>query len=97
MKKETNMQDNIRIEKERKYWDKYASKYDRGIETQWGFYSACVDKISQDAGVGNTVSEVAAGTGAISLKVAEQAKRVYGVDISPLMVDEAKKKMESGM
>jgi len=34
MKKETNMQDNIRVEKERKYWDKYASKYDRGIEKE---------------------------------------------------------------
>ena len=94
MKKETNMQDNIRVEKERKYWDKYAPKYDRGIEKYWGFYSSLVDKISQDAGVGNTVLEVAAGTGAISLKVAEQAARVYGVDISPLMVDEAKKKLE---
>ena len=28
MKKETNVQDNVRIEKERKYWDKYASRYD---------------------------------------------------------------------
>ncbi len=94
MKKETSMQDNVRIEKERKYWDKYASRYDRGIEKWWGFYSALVDKISQDVEIGNTVLEVAAGTGLISLKVAEQAKRVYGVDISPLMVDEAKKKME---
>jgi ubiquinone/menaquinone biosynthesis C-methylase UbiE len=94
MKKETNMQDNIRIEKERKYWDKYAPKYDRGIEKYWGFYAAVVDKISQDVEVGNTVLEVAAGTGAISLKVAEQAARVYAVDISPLMVDEAKKKMK---
>jgi hypothetical protein len=29
------MQDNIRVEKERKYWDKYAPKYDRGIEKYW--------------------------------------------------------------
>jgi len=94
MKKETNMQNNIRVEKERKYWDKYAPKYDRGIEKYWGFYAALVDKISQDVEVGNTVLEVAAGTGAISLKVAERAARVYAVDISPLMVDEAKKKME---
>ena len=94
MKKETNMQDNIRVEKERKYWDKYAPRYDRGIEKYWGFYSALVDKISQDVEVGNTVLEVAAGTGAISLKVAARAARVYAVDISPLMVDEAKKKME---
>lgn len=88
------MQDNIRIEKERNYWDKYAPKYDRGIEKYWGFYSALVDKISQDVEVENTVLEVAAGTGAISLKVAERAARVYAVDISPLMVDEAKKKLE---
>ena len=94
MKKETNMQDLIRIEKERKYWDKYAPRYDRGIEKYWEFYSALVDKISQDVEVGNTVLEVAAGTGVISLKVAERAVRVYAVDISPLMVDEAKKKLE---
>jgi hypothetical protein len=53
MKKETNMQDNIRVEKERKYWNKYAPRYDRGIEKYWEFYVAVVDKISQDVEVGN--------------------------------------------
>jgi len=88
------MQDNIRVGKERKYWDKYAPRYDRGIEKYWKFYPVLVDKISQDVEIGNTVLEVATGTGLISLKVAERAVRVYAVDISPLMIEEVKKKTE---
>jgi hypothetical protein len=36
---ETNMQDNIRIEKERKYWDKIAPEYEHSvIEKYWKVY-----------------------------------------------------------
>ena len=84
------MQDNIRIEKERKYWDKIAPEYEHSvIEKYWKeVYS---DKISKDIGVGNTILEVATGTGLVALKVAERAGRVYAVDISQPMIEEAKK------
>lgn len=87
------MQDNIRIEKERKYWDKIAPEYEHSvIEKYWKVYPSLLDKISKDIGVGNTILEVATGTGLVALKVAERAGRVYAVDISQPMIEEAKKK-----
>ena len=82
--------DNIRIEKERKYWDKIAPEYEHSvIEKYWKeVYS---DKISKDIGVGNTILEVATGTGLVALNIAERAAQVYAVDISQPMTEEAKK------
>lgn len=94
MKKETSMQDNSRIEKERKYWDKIAPEYEHSvIEQYWKVYPSLQDKISKDVGVGNTILEVATGTGLVALEVAKQAEKVYAVDISQPMIDEAKRKM----
>jgi transcriptional regulator of aromatic amino acid metabolism len=43
------MQDNIRIEKERKYWDKIAPEYEHSvIEKYWKVYPSLRDKISKD-------------------------------------------------
>lgn len=92
MKKETNMQDNIRIEKERKYWDQIAPEYEHFIEKYWKVYPSLLDKIAQDVDAGNTVLEVATGTGLLALKIAEQGAQVYAVDISQPMIEEAKKK-----
>jgi len=43
------MQDNIRIENERKYWDKLTPRYEPFLEKCW----SVLDKISKDIGVGN--------------------------------------------
>lgn len=87
------MQDNIRIEKERKFWDKLSPKYDEFVEKYWKIYkSSLLDKIADDISAGSTVLEVACGPGLVALKVAKKAKKVYGVDIAPLTIEEAKKK-----
>jgi len=89
------MQDNIRTEKERKFWSKNASGYDRSIiEKHWKIYPSLLDKISSDLGTGGTVLEVATGTGLVALKIASTADQVYAIDISPQMIDVAKKKAE---
>jgi len=86
------MQTNKRIEEEKKYWDKLAPDYDQFIEKTWKVYaSLLLDKISQDV-KGDIVLDVAAGTGLVALKVAERASKVYGMDISEPMIEEAKKK-----
>jgi len=88
------MQDVKRIEKEKKYWDKLSPGYDRFMEKHWRIYwSSLLDKISNDVDAGDTVLEVACGTGLVALKVAERASKVSGIDISAPMIDEAKKKM----
>ena len=86
-------QDVKRIEQEKKYWDKLSPGYDRFIEKYWSIYqSSLLDKISNDVNVGDTVLEVACGTGIVALKVADRASKVSGIDISAPMIDEAEKK-----
>ncbi len=87
------MQDNIRIEKERKYWDKLTPRYEPFIEKYWKIYPSLLDKISEDVNSGDIVLDVATGSGLVALKVAEQAAQVYAVDISQPMIEEAEKKM----
>jgi ubiquinone/menaquinone biosynthesis C-methylase UbiE len=88
------MQDLKRIEKEKKFWDKLSPEYDQFIEKKWRIYqSSLLDKIFNDIDTGDTVLEVACGTGLVALKVAERASKVSGIDISAPMIDEAEKKM----
>ena len=87
--------DNKRIKKEKKYWDRLGSEgYDQLTEKQWKIYSSLMDKISQDVEMNNTILEVACGPGLVALKVAERAAKIYAVDISEPMIEEAKKKAE---
>lgn len=89
------MQNNTRTEKERKFWSKNASGYDQSIIGKyWKIYPSLLDKIAQDVGTGGTVLEVATGTGLVALKIASAAEQIHAIDISPQMIDEAKKKIE---
>ena len=89
------MQDDKRIEKEGKFWSKLAPEYDRFIKKNWKVYASfLLNKISEDVDVGDTVLEVACGTGLVALKVAERTSKVYGIDISSPMIEEAKKKVQ---
>ncbi len=89
------MQDNIRTHKERKFWSKNASRYDQSIiERHWKIYPSLLDELASDLGTDNTVLEVATGTGLVALKVASAADQVHAIDISPQMIDVARKKAE---
>ncbi len=89
------MQNNKRIEKEKKFWDTLSPEYDRFIQKWWKIYaSTLLDKVSDDVSKGSIVLEVACGTGLVALKIAEKTSRVYGVDISQPMINEAKLKVE---
>ena len=89
------MQDEIRIEKERKYWDKVSSKFDQRKKKEWKVYESLLfNKIADGMDKGNTVLEVACGTGRVTLEIAKQAKKVYAIDISPQMIDVAIKNIK---
>jgi ubiquinone/menaquinone biosynthesis C-methylase UbiE len=88
------MQNNKRIEKEKKYWDKFILGYKSCIEKNWRIYPSLLDKIAGDVDAGNVVLDVATGPGLDALRIAERASKVYAIDISEPMIEEAKKKAE---
>jgi len=88
------MQENKRVEKEKKYWDKLTPRYEPFIEKYWKIYPSLLDKISEDVNSGDIVLDVATGPGFVALKVAERAAHVYAVDISQPMIEEAEKKKD---
>ena len=89
------MNNETRIKKERKFWDKLSPTYDQFIQKWWKIYaSTLLNKIYEDISSGSIVVEVACGTGLVALKIAEKTSRVYGVDISQPMITVAKRKMK---
>jgi ubiquinone/menaquinone biosynthesis C-methylase UbiE len=86
------MRDNRRLDDERRFWNRFAHRYDSFVDRRVKSYDTLLEKLLQEIDAGATVLEVAAGTGAVSLRLAEKAGYVYGVDISPAMVQQARKK-----
>ncbi len=91
---EEEIQNNKRIKKEKKYWDKLTPRYEPFIEKYWKIYPSLLDKISEDVNSEDIVLDVATGPGLDALKIAERASKVYAIDISEPMIEEAKKKAE---
>jgi ubiquinone/menaquinone biosynthesis C-methylase UbiE len=89
------MKDNKRIKKERKYWDKFSSKFDKRKKKEWKVYESLLfNKIADNLDKGNTVLEVACGTGRVTLEISKQANKVYAIDISSQMIDVARKNIK---
>jgi len=86
------MRDLDRINGERRFWNKFAHRYDRFMDRRVKSYGTLLEKLLQEISAGSIVLEVAAGTGVVSLRLAEKAGHVYALDISQAMVTEAKKK-----
>ncbi|MBN1574783.1 MAG: methyltransferase domain-containing protein [Deltaproteobacteria bacterium] len=87
------MEDGKRANKERRFWRRFAPRYDRFVEKQVKIsYQILIGKILDEIEKGNSVLEVAAGTGLIALEVAGKAGEVKAVDITPEMVRFAEKK-----
>jgi SAM-dependent methyltransferase len=80
-------------ERSRAYYDDFSSGYER--ERHHG-YHALLDELELDVALpfarGREVLEVGCGTGLILARVAEQAARAEGVDLSPGMLELAKQR-----
>ena len=89
------MKNNRRIKKEKNYWDKLSPEYDSFIQKNWKVYgTTLLDEISKDVDFDGYILDVACGTGLVSFEVAKKAKKVYGIDIAPSMINEANKKLK---
>lgn len=84
---------NVRIVKERKFWDKISRNYDKQTAINDGeLYNELIGLIKKSVKKEDVVLDVACGTGKISLEIAPIVRRVFGVDVSPKMIDIAVKK-----
>jgi ubiquinone/menaquinone biosynthesis C-methylase UbiE len=82
-----------RIKKEKNFWDNLSPKYDTFIQKYWKIYeTSLLNKIADDVETDSTILDIACGTGLVSFEAAKKAKKVYGVDIAPSMIEDAKKK-----
>ncbi len=87
------MEDEKRTNKERRFWRRFAPRYDRFMRSQVEeSYRILTAKILEEVKGGDSVVEVATGTGLIALEVAVKAAEVTAVDITPEMVALAEKK-----
>lgn len=81
-----------RVENERKFWTRFASRYDTFMDRHVTSYDTLIEKVLKEIEPGWVVLEVAAGTGVITLRMAAKAQKVYAVDITPEMIARAGQK-----
>lgn len=81
-----------RLMKEKSFWDKIASNYDRPSRLD-AAYRLSVQRCLNLLEGKERVIEMACGTGTISIGIAEKAASVIGIDASANMINAAKNKL----
>jgi ubiquinone/menaquinone biosynthesis C-methylase UbiE len=83
----------MKIKKE-KYWSKFASGYDEGVEYIVGkaINQAIIKRLYGEHGLGEVI-EFGCGTGYFTKAIAKNAKHVIATDLSDEMLEEAKLKL----
>lgn len=89
------MTDTSRADEEKRFWDRFASKYDRFMERFAGVYEEILDLIAGELEPGFVVLEVATGTGIIATAISDRASKVVATDISDPMIEVAREKAEA--
>lgn len=76
----------------RSFWGKVSWLYDMFMKKDKSAYDEMYSLLRQRINPGMKVLELAAGTGLISLAIADKAGHIEATDFSPQMIEEAKKK-----
>lgn len=85
---------NNRQEKERRFWDRFASYYDSFIDKVFRkTYKAILENIESDLTISHTVLELGTGTGIIPFSIYSKVSSIVATDISPVMVRVANEKL----
>lgn len=86
-----------REKKERRFWDKFAKRYDSFIQnTVSSTYQAILENLDSDLNINHKVLEIGTGTGIIPFSIHSKVSSIVATDISPEMIAIAKKK-QSGL
>ena len=81
-----------RIGRERAAWERIASRYERVIAGDDRFYRDVAQAMAEAIEPGDALLEIACGTGLMTASAARSAARVVGLDISPNMIAEARRR-----
>ena len=84
-----------RVSKEKRFWDRFATRYDRFMSRFAGVYAQLVDRIQLELDSSDRVLEIATGTGLIALEISRHVSAVTAVDISEPMIRVARGKARS--
>ena len=84
-----------RVSKEKRFWDRFAPRYDRFMSRFAGVYAQLVERIQPKLDSTDRVLEVATGTGLIALEISTRVSSVTAVDISEPMIHVARGKARS--
>ncbi|MCX5854615.1 MAG: class I SAM-dependent methyltransferase, partial [Deltaproteobacteria bacterium] len=79
--------DSRRQDIEKRFWDKFAKRYDAFMKMAAREYPDLINLILTDLKPDNIVLEIACGTGIISLAISHKVHQVYATDISQAMID----------
>lgn len=84
------------IEKERKFWNAFSGRYDAFIRITLGhIYRELYKKLKEDVAGSDHILEIATGTGLLSFEICNYVKHIDAIDISPEMIQFARKKKEA--
>lgn len=89
------MNDQSRIEKEKRVWEKLAKTYDKQTRVFENAYNLTIEKTNGLLNSNHKVLEIACGTGIVTLGVADSVNKVTAIDISPNMIKVAQEKAKS--
>lgn len=86
---------NSRQNKERKFWDKFAGRYDSFInKTNSATYKVILENIDAELESNHKVLEIGTGTGIISFSICKKVSSIVATDISPEMIKLASQKQK---
>ncbi len=83
-----------RIEKERRFWNSFSSKYDRFISSTLGAtYQRLYQMLKNDISGAGRILEVATGTGLLAFEISAFVREIVAIDIAPEMIQIARRKL----
>ena len=89
------MQDNNRVRREKRIWEKIAGFYDKQIGKYEDAYEKSIERTKKLVEPEHNVLEIGCGTGIVTFGVADSVDKITAVDISPKMIKVAREKADN--
>ncbi|HVS13892.1 MAG TPA: methyltransferase domain-containing protein [Thermoanaerobaculia bacterium] len=83
-----------RADRERAFWDRHASHYDRSMKLLGGPFPRMLELVGDSVAGAGHVLEVAAGTGLVTAAVAPRVGRLVATDYAEAMLDVLRRRVE---